>query len=86
MNPSMWAHVNFIFRRQDCAQIKINNICILVENKYKYLGVCLDRRLTWHRRIEDKLAAIEMKSTQMDWIIGPHSTLDLGIYKRPIWS
>ena len=93
VNPSKCAHVTFPLRRQDCPQIKINNIDVPVGNQYKYLGVHLDRHLIWSRHMEAKLVPIKLKSAQMHWIIGSNSILYLEykflLYKcimKPIWT
>ena len=44
------------------------NIDLPVDNQFKYLGVYLDRSLTWSRHIGTKLAAIKLNSAQMGWI------------------
>ena len=76
-NKGKYAHVAFTLRSTDCPQIKINNIDVPVENQFKYPGPYLDWRLTWFRHIVVKFAAIKLKSTQVHWIIGPNSKLDL---------
>lgn len=93
VNPQKCAHVTFTLRRENCPAVKIANVAVPVENQVKYLGVHLDRRLTWSRHIEAKITAIKLKTSQLYWIIGPNSTLPLEykvlLYKsvlRPIWT
>ena len=93
VNPAKCAHLTFTLRRQTCPAVKINNITVPVENHVKYLGVHIDRRLTWSRHIEAKITAMKLKAAQLHWLLGRNSNLSLDnkilLYKsiiKPIWT
>lgn len=93
VNPAKCVHVTFTLRRQNCPSISINNVSIPEHNHVKYLGIHLDRRLTWSNHIGSKITQIKLKSLQLYWLTGPNSSLELEykllLYKsmiKPIWS
>jgi hypothetical protein len=50
-NETKSVHVTFTTRRKTCPPVHINDVQIPQENHVKYLGLHLDRRLTWHTHI-----------------------------------
>ena len=57
--------------------IKINNQIIPQNSHVKYLGIHLDRRLTWKSHIEATLTQMKLKAIQIQWLIGRNSVLSL---------
>ena len=49
-------HVTFTLRKGDCPPVFLNNIKLPHESKAVYLGIHLDRRLTFRSHIEQKNA------------------------------
>jgi hypothetical protein len=49
-NKSKLIHVTFTTRRETCPLVHTNNMQLPQED-VKYLGLHLDRRLTWHKHI-----------------------------------
>ena len=92
-NEKKSAHVTFTLKRDTCPPITLNNQIIPQVEEAKYLGMHLDRKLTWRKHIEAKKKQLNMKLRSMYWLIGRHSTLPIEskllIYKlilKPIWT
>ena len=93
VNEQKSRHVTFALRTENCAPVTLNNVTIPHYNNVKYLGIHLDRRLTWGDHIKAKKLQIKLKSLELNWLIGPYSKLSLDnkvlIYNsiiKPIWT
>jgi hypothetical protein len=51
VNETKPTHVTFTTRRATCPPVKINDVQLPQSDEVKYLGLHLDRRLTWHKHI-----------------------------------
>jgi hypothetical protein len=76
-----------------CPAVHVNDVHIPQENHVKYLGLHINRRLTWHTHIFAKSKQLGLSLTKMCWLLGRKSKLStnnkLLIYKailKPIWT
>lgn len=92
-NEAKSVHVTFTTRKDTCPQTRINNIMIPQSETTKYLGIYLDRRLTWRSHILAKRKFLGIQSRNMFWLLNRQSSLSLEnkllIYKsvlKPVWT
>jgi uncharacterized protein YaeQ len=57
-------HIIFTLRNQTCPTFKMVNVDLSQNNEMKYLGMHLDRRLTWTKHIKSKINQANLKSKQ----------------------
>jgi hypothetical protein len=74
-------------------RVHINDVQLPQSDDVKYLGLHLDRRLTWHKHIFTKRKQLGVTLTKMYWLLGRQSHLStsnkLLLYKtilKPIWT
>lgn len=92
VNETKSVHVTFTLNRSTCPPIHLNGKAVPQKTEYKYLGIHLDRRLTWEKHIKAKKTELNLKTQQLYWLIGRKSRLKLEykllLYKailKPIW-
>jgi hypothetical protein len=85
--------VNFTTRRNTYPPVSLNNRQLKQCEDVKYLGMHLDRRMTWKKHICTKRKKLGIKFSKLYWLIGRRSQLSLYnkvlVYKailKPIWS
>lgn len=85
--------ISFTLRRKDCPSVFINNTQIPKSESVKYLGMHLDKRLTWKQHIKAKRKHLNILTKKLYWLLGHKSALNLRnkllIYKailKPVWS
>ncbi|GBP81063.1 Probable RNA-directed DNA polymerase from transposon BS [Eumeta japonica] len=93
VNQGNSVHVTFTLRRETCPPIKLHNEEIPQSEDAKYLGMHLDRRLTWRKHIWTKRKQLDTQLRSMYWLMGRKSNLSheskIVIYKtilKPIWT
>jgi hypothetical protein len=69
-NETKSVHVTFATRRETRPPVHINDVQIPQENHVKYLGLHLDRRLTWYTHIFAKRKQPVLSLTKMYWLLG----------------
>jgi hypothetical protein len=92
-NESKSTHITFTLRRDDYPAACLSGNLIPQATTVKYLGIHLDRRLTWKPHIHDERKQLGLLLQRMYWIIGRKSKLSLSnkllLYKvilKPIWT
>jgi hypothetical protein len=75
VNEIKSTHVTFTTRRATCPPVKINDVQLPQSDEIKYLGLHLDRRLTWHKHIFTKKKKLDLTLTKMNWLLGRKSKL-----------
>ncbi|CAF4921618.1 unnamed protein product [Pieris macdunnoughi] len=85
--------VTFTLRKGDCPPVHIEDKPLPSKNSVKYLGLHLDRRLTWANHIKAKKTEATLKFKELSWLLGPQSRLTLSnkllVYKaiiQPVWT
>lgn len=92
-NETKSVQVTFTTRRDTCPAVSLNGKQISQANEARYLGLYLDRRLTWQKHIFTKRKALGLQLRKMYWLLGKKSQLSLDnkllLYKcilKPIWT
>jgi len=93
VNPDKSSHCTFALRRGDCPPVTLDGSSIPDSNTAKYLGIIMDRRLTWKPHLTNKRAQMSRRVKKFLWLMGKKSTLrlrvKLQIYKaimKPMWT
>jgi hypothetical protein len=93
VNENKSTNVTFTTRRATCPPVKINDVQLPQSDEVIYLGLQLDRRLTWHKHIFTKRKQLGLTLTKTHWLLGRKSKLSttnkLLLYKtilKPIWT
>jgi hypothetical protein len=76
-NSSKSTHVTFTTRRATCSWVHIYNEQFPQAEEVKYLGLHLDRRLTWHKHIFAKRKHLGITLSKMYWLLGRKSKLSI---------
>lgn len=92
-NETKSMHVTFALRHGSCPSVELNGIQIPQCDHVRYLGIYLDRRLTWRKHIFTKRKALSQQLRKLYWLMSRKSKMSLNnkllLYKcilRPIWS
>jgi len=76
-NEAKSVQVTFTLNKMTCPPVKLYNEYLPQADEVKYLGIHLDRRLTWHKHITTKQKQLDLKLRNLYWIIGRKSQLSL---------
>ncbi|GBP43992.1 Probable RNA-directed DNA polymerase from transposon X-element [Eumeta japonica] len=93
VNESKSVSVIFTLKKGICPRLKINNIEIPQADHARYLGLHLDKRLTWQKHIFTKRKQLGLQTRKLYWLMGRQSQLSLSskliLYKailKPVWT
>lgn len=86
--------ITFTLRKETCPPVNLGGRQLPHSDTVKYLGLHLDRRLTWQRHnIECKRNEINLKYRELYWLLGRNSKLSIDnkllLYKsiiKPVWT
>ena len=86
-------HITFTTRKGNCPTVNPYDRPLPSVNEAKYLGMYLNRRLTWTKHIKTERKAMDLKLRKMYWLVGRKSQLSLYnkliIYKviiKTVWT
>lgn len=92
-SASKSTHVTFALRAGDCPSVRLGDSTLPHNESAKYLGMHLDRRLTWKKHLQKKREELNLRYRDLHWLLGRNSVLStdnkLLIYKvvlKPIWT
>jgi len=93
VNPAKSARVTFTTRRVTCPPVLLHTTPIPVKHDVKYVGLHLDRQLSWRKHIQTKRQHLDLKLGAMSWLLVRRSQLSLPnqllLYKcilKPVWT
>jgi hypothetical protein len=91
-SASKSVQVTFTLRRGNCPPVTLENAILPHHDHVRYLGLHLDRRLTWNHHIKTKREELRFQFREYYWLLGRNSKLStdnkLLIYKsilKPVW-
>lgn len=92
INEDKSNHITFTLKSRKCRHIVLNNLKIPQVDTVKYLGIHLDRKLTWRNHIVKKQEQMKIKFRKLYWLLNKKSKLTLDskilLYNsiiKPIW-
>lgn len=92
-SASKSTQITFALRVGDCPPVHLGDTTLPHNESVKYLGMHLDRRLTWKKHLQMKREQLNRTYRGLQWLLGRNSVLStdnkLLIYKvvlKPIWT
>lgn len=92
-NPIKSIHTTFTLCHSICPNVYLNNILIPTADSVRYLGLNLDKRLTWNSHIRIKRLALNARLRRLRTLLtnNKHSSLKIKVlmYKtllKPLWT
>uniref|UniRef100_A0A2A4K8E7 Reverse transcriptase domain-containing protein n=1 Tax=Heliothis virescens TaxID=7102 RepID=A0A2A4K8E7_HELVI len=92
-NVTKSVQITFTLRRGECPPVTMRGEQLPKKTSVRYLGLHLDKRLTWANHIKAKRKEADIQFKNLYWLVGRQSSLSLSnkilIYKaiiKPIWT
>lgn len=76
-NPEKSTQITFTLNKFDCPNIKLGENYLPCSDSTKYLGLHIDRRLTFAEHIKMKRKQADLRRRDLYWILGRRSSLSL---------
>lgn len=93
VNENKSAHLTCTLRSHTCPPVSLNNIQLPQVSEVKYLGMHIDRRLSWKSHVWNKRLQLNTKYRELAWLLNNKSHLStenkITLYKavlKPIWT
>jgi hypothetical protein len=93
INETKSSHITLTLRLGHCPPLYINQTAVPHAETVKYLELHFDKRLTWKNHVTTKGKQLDLKTREINWLIGKHSPLSLEnkilIHKtvlKPAWT
>jgi len=93
LNHAKSIHTTFTLKHGLCPPVSLDNIPIPASDTVKYLGLILDKRLTWNPHIRSKRLILNSRSRMLKTLLSKNKCSSLKnkllIYKtflKPIWT
>lgn len=93
LNHNKSVHTTFTLKHGTCPPVSVDNIPIPSSDTVKYLGLTLDKRLTWKQHIRSKRLTLNSRSRSLKHLLSKNKFTKLEtkllIYKsllKPIWT
>jgi hypothetical protein len=67
VNETKSDQVTFILKKNACPPVQLNNKQLTQPEEEKYLGIHLDRKLTWRKHISTKRKYLDLKLRKLYW-------------------
>ncbi|KAI5742412.1 hypothetical protein M8J77_007001 [Diaphorina citri] len=77
VNESKSVHMTVTTKVATCPPVALNNQLIPQNDNVRYLGIHLDRKLTWKQHIEKKKVQLKLKHSKMFWLMGSKSKVSI---------
>jgi hypothetical protein len=84
-NGSKPIHVTFTARREMCPLVPFKQSALPQQEDVKYLGLHLDRRLTWHKQIFAKEKQNSLQATNLSYLKQYSNQSGLTEYNSGVW-
>jgi hypothetical protein len=79
VNETKSVQITFTLKKNTCPAVQLNNKQLTQPDEVKYLGINLDRKLTWRKHISTKRKQLDLKLCKLYWIMGQKLHLSLEI-------